>query len=108
MLRRWLERAEKPRSSVSSAQASRLREPMTLPTSSAFSGPAALNSTARGLPSRRRGHVDQVDRLVVHLALAAFDELVDEIAQPEAFGIDGGHGEIALVQADLATAPHRL
>src|SRR5579883_2059709 len=40
-----------PRSSVSSAMASRLREPMTLPQSSARSGPVARNNTALGLPS---------------------------------------------------------
>ena len=41
----------RPASSVSSARASRLREPITLPISSAFSGPTALNQVAFGLPS---------------------------------------------------------
>ena len=39
-------------------------------------------------------HVDQIDRLVAHLAFAEIDELVDEIAQPEALGIDRRHGRL--------------
>ena len=38
-----------------------------------------------------RGHIDEIDRLVVHLAFAELHQPVDEIAQPEAFGIDGRH-----------------
>jgi 3-octaprenyl-4-hydroxybenzoate carboxy-lyase len=44
--------AGKPGSSVSSAAASRRRVPITLPTSSVFSGPTARNQTAWGLQSR--------------------------------------------------------
>src|SRR3984893_3520791 len=43
--------AGKPGSSVSSAAASRRRVPITLPTSSVFSGPTARNQTAWGLQS---------------------------------------------------------
>src|SRR5262249_36183771 len=49
--RRSRRAAGKPGSSVSSAAASRRRVPITLPTSSAFSGPTARNQTARGLQS---------------------------------------------------------
>src|SRR5262252_1259666 len=49
--RRSRRAAGKPGSSVSSAAASRRRVPITLPTSSAFSGPTAWNQTARGLQS---------------------------------------------------------
>ena len=43
-----------------------------------------------------RGDVDEIDRLVAHLALAELDELVDEIAQPEALGIDRGMGGLPM------------
>ena len=76
---------------MSSASASRLREPMTLPISSAFSGPTDLNQVARGLPSSTRGDVDEVDRLVVHLAFAELHQPFDKAAQAEPFGIGGGH-----------------
>jgi hypothetical protein len=38
------------------------------------------------------GHVDQIDRLVAHFALAEVDKLVDEVAQPEALSINRRHG----------------
>src|ERR1700757_34070 len=49
--RRSRRAAGKPGSSVSRAAASRRRVPITLPTSSALSGPTARNQTARGLQS---------------------------------------------------------
>src|SRR5215471_13230201 len=49
--RRSRRAAGKPGSSVSSAAASRRRVPITLPTSSVFSGPTARNQTAWGLQS---------------------------------------------------------
>ncbi len=44
-------------------------------------------------------HIDQVDGRVVHLALAGIDQLVDEIAQPKALGIDRGHGTSSCLTA---------
>jgi hypothetical protein len=35
----------------------------------------------------------------VHLALAGLDQFVDEIAQPEALGIDRGHGKSSYLTA---------
>ena len=62
---------------------------MTLPISSAFSGPTALNQTACGLPSSTRADVDQIDRLVVDVAFALLHQLLDETAQAELFGVGG-------------------
>ena len=45
------------------ARASRVRLPVTLPTSSWRSGPTARNSTAFGLPSSTRRDVGEIDRL---------------------------------------------
>ena len=56
-----------------------------------FFGPCRLEQHRLGVAFEHGAHVDQVDRLFVHLAFAALDQLFDEIAQPEAFGIDGGH-----------------
>ncbi len=62
---------------------------MTLPTSSARSGPAAANRTAFGLPSSIARDVGQIDRRGVHLEFVAPRQLVEEAAQPEALEIDG-------------------
>ena len=35
--------------------------------------------------------LDQIDRLVVNLAFAKLHQALDEAAETEAFGIDGGH-----------------
>ena len=64
---------------------------MTLPISSAFSGPTALNQVARGLPSSTRADVDQIDRLVVDLAFAELHQALDVAAETESLGIDGSH-----------------
>ena len=88
------ERRKSSRSSVSSACASRLREPMTLPTSSAFSGPAALKCTARGLPSRTPPTSRRSVGALWTSHSPSVGQLFDEIAQPEALGIDRGHGRL--------------
>ena len=41
------------------------------------------------------GDIEEVDRRVVHLALAGIGELTHEIAQPEALGVDRRHGFLA-------------
>ena len=46
-----------------------------------------------GIAFEDAAHVEEVNRLLVHFAFAFIDELVDEIAQPETFGIDCGHGK---------------
>ena len=72
----------------------RARLPVTPPTSSAPSGPASVNRTARGFPSSTAAMGDQVDRRVVHDRLAGLDEAIDEGAEAEPFqiGCGGDHG----------------
>jgi hypothetical protein len=44
-----------------------------------------------GIAIEHRGHVDEVDRIVVHDAFAFLHELLDEAAQTEFFGVGSGH-----------------
>ncbi len=73
---------------------------MTLPISSAFSGPTALNQVARGLPSSTAPTSIEIDRLVVHLAFAELHQPLDEAAEAETLGIDGSHAAIPGLQRD--------
>ena len=57
-----------------------------------FLGSRRLEQHRPRIAVQRPGDVDEIDGLVAHLALAAVDELVDEIAQPKALGIDRRHG----------------
>jgi hypothetical protein len=70
---------------------------MTLPTSSAF--PGRLEQHRARIAVEDAAHIDQVDGRVVHLAFAGFDQFVDKIAQPEALGIDRGHGKSSSLRA---------
>ena len=40
---------------------------------------------------QHRGNVDEIDRLVVNVALAELHQPLDKAAQAEAFGVGGGH-----------------
>ena len=55
-------------------------------------GPRRLEQHRARIAVEMGRHVDQIDRLLAHLAFAEIDELVDEVAQPEALGIDCRHG----------------
>jgi len=87
--RRWRSAAGKPGSSVSSATARRRRVPITLPTSSVFFRPDRAKPDRVGITIQHRGHVDEVDRIVMDDAFALLHELLDEMAQTKFFGI--GH-----------------
>ena len=65
---------------------------MTLPISSAFSGPDRLEPGGARIAVEHRADVDQVDRLVVDLAFAELHQALDEAAETETLGIDGSHG----------------